>query len=530
MVVRGTASTIYYPGLRILEASGRTTGEPSGSGLPGASITYRNIQVFADSIQLDCNSNVVRARGHVRIVKGGKRLECSKLFFPLSTGDGFAITEQGNKIKPVRVKSSDLAIDIPPNGVPTQLLELEDLSQQTQMVVAKEVRLYPGDKLQFNRPKFYQEGQALFSMPMYSMALFSNTLLSEQVVSVGSQGIGVDMPLYYDLSPVSMGLFHIRHGEQNGRSSFATRPGWSLDMTQAYNSNGGNRRYTGEVNITGMSRPDWGLQWNHSQELDPDTMASFDFDLPQHRAVFAQANLTRQWSGLRMMANLSGNRSISGISSSGVQGDLTLGTMPKKVGKTGYLMSFNADANVIHSQTLGFTNGIASQGVSMQLTSQPFKLGKATNVTNYMTFGNIWANGGRGGANITSNLTLNHIFSPTASMMLAYDYQKQPLTLLGTGNHKVSTMLRMSGGSKWDLFLFGSMMLDERNSTLVSDINYVIAPRWHLSLSSTIQQFSTASYRDFSLGIGRTVGGRDIVISYSTFNHRFFFDLQASRF
>ena len=34
-----------------------------------------------------------------------------------------------------------------------------------------------------------------------------------------------------------------------------------------------------------------------------------------------------------------------------------------------------------------------------------------------------WANEGRGGANVTSNVTLTHVFSPTASMQFGYDYQ-----------------------------------------------------------------------------------------------------------
>lgn len=529
VMFQGTAVTAYYPGIRFLEASGRTTGEQT-SGLPGASLVFRNIQIFADTIQMDCNTNIVKARGHVRIIKGGKRLEASRLFFPLMSGDGFAITAVGRRLTPVHVKGSDLSTDVPPNGVAPQFFEMEDLAQHPQVVLARQIRLFPGDKLQFVRPKFFQEGQQILSMPYYSMALFSSTLIQEQMLSVGSNGLGVDVPLYFDMSPVSMGRFQIRHGEQNGRSAFATRPGWSLDMIQAYNSNGGDHRYAGEFNITGITNSDWGVRWNHSHELNQNTMSSLYLDVPQHRALFGQANLTHQWNNLRFMANISGNRSINGLSASGEEADFSVGTMPKKIAGTPYMMSLNADANMLHTKSLGFTNSVTSQSMNMQLTSMALRLGKQTSLSNYMTFGNVWANEGRGGANVTSNLTLMHSFGPRASMQLAYDYQKQPLTLLGTGNHKISTMLRISGGSKWDLFLFGSSMLDALNSTLVSDFNYSIAPRWHVNFSSTLQQFTTASYRDFSLGIARTVGGRDVVLSYSTFNHRFYFDLQANRF
>ena len=88
----------------------------------------------------------------------------------------------------------------------------------------------------------------------------------------------------------------------------------------------------------------------------------------------------------------------------------------------------------------------------------------------------------------------------------------------------------LNGGSHWNFYMLSSMVLDARNSSVIGDLSYSIAPRWRLTFNSTMQQLATASYRDFAMGIARSVFGRDIVFSYSTFNHRFFFDLEAGRF
>jgi hypothetical protein len=115
-------------------------------------------------------------------------------------------------------------------------------------------------------------------------------------------------------------------------------------------------------------------------------------------------------------------------------------------------------------------------------------------------------------------------------LQATYDFAKSPYALGFMGSHRLSSSLSMSAGNKWSLYAFGSMMLDAQNSSFVSDLNYQIAPRWRLSLASTLQTFNTAKFKDYTIGIGRSIGGRDFVFSYSTYTHRFFFDLQASRF
>jgi hypothetical protein len=340
----------------------------------------------------------------------------------------------------------------------------------------------------------------------------------------------VDIPLYYDLSATSTGIFHVRHGERAGRSSFATQPGWSLDMIQDYNSSGTARRYTGQFGFTGISRSDWGFRWNHSQEFNSDTRASFNLDLPQHRAVFLSTNLNRELGPLHLGLNLSGNRSLSGYHASGMEADTYLETTPSKVGKTGYMMAYGATASTIHNKNEGFSNSVASEGLQTRFFSKPFSLGGGTTLTNYITVGHTWTSQGRSGPSLLSTLTANHTFRGGASLQMTYDFTETPAALIDSGKHRLSTTFAMNGGDKWNLFFYNSMLLDARVNTTITDFNFALAPRWRLTLSATLQQFAGSQFRDYQLGFARSIGGRDFVLSSSTYSHRFFFDLEASRF
>jgi hypothetical protein len=525
----GTKSLLYSANERVLEATGKQRAE-GDQGLPGAILTYRNIEIVADTIQVSCTDNVVRAIGHVRISRSGKRLQCLKLNFPLLGKDGVAMVETDKRIQPVKVKAVDLSTTPLTEGIAAPVFQLADIGSAPQLIEATQVRLFPGEKLQFKRPKFYTDGQKLVAMPFYSLPLYSTQLFTDQFVSVGSQGLGVDVPLYYDLSAGSTGIFHVRHGERGGRSSFATRPGWSLDMIQQYNSSGTARRYTGELGLTGLSRTDWGFRWNHSQEFNADTRGSVNFDLPQHRAAFLSTNLNRDFGPLHLGLNMSANRALSGYRASGSELDGFLETTPTKVGKTGYRMAYGITAMSASNKNEGFSNSLASQGVQARFYSKPFTLGRSTSVTNYFTVGNAWTDRGRSGPSLLSTVTASHTFSGGANLQMTYDFAQTPATLIDSGKHRLSTTFAMSGGSKWNLFVYNSMFLDASISSTITDFNFAIAPRWRMTLSATLQQFAGSQFRDYQLGFARSIGGRDFVLSYSTFSHRFFFDLEASRF
>ncbi len=523
------AGTVMYSAVdRVVDALGRPRPPDDDNSIPGAHLTYRNMEVFADHIQLDCSMNAVRASGHVHLRRGSHRVTAGTLFYPLTAGDGYAVAEMDRRLRPVKITGSELKMTPAEHGISPKMLQMVDLSGANLIITARQVLVFPGEKLQFKRPQFYQDGQKLMSMPFYSVGLFSNQLFTDQFMSVGSQGFSVDMPLYYDLTPGSMGIFSIRHGQQLGANVGAVQPGWSLDLLQSYNSLGVANRYTGQVGITGMTRSDWGVRWNHSQQFAPDTRATFLLDFPQHRSVYGSGNLQRQFGEFLMGLNLNANTSFSGPVSEGNSADTYLETMPKKVGKTGYTYSLAATAAYNNLKLLNTVTRTSSEGIQARFNSASFRLDKDTTLTNYFSLGNAWAVGQPSGITALGSLAATRTFKH-ASVQLSYDYTRQP-TLLTDGNHRFSANLMAHGSSKWNLMLYASAYVDSNASSLVADFNYAFLPRWRWISTATLQRFTIGSYRDIQFGIGRTVGGREVVIEYSTFSHRIFFDMQAGRF
>jgi hypothetical protein len=526
--IQSSGSLIYSAEDRVVEATGKPRKEERKR--PGAHLSYRNIEIFADSLQLDCMANTVRAFGEVVLRRGAARRQCGRLYYELHTGKGLAIAEINHRMGPVSIQGNDLQMEPVATAIAPKFLEMVDLSTAKLVIAARHILVFPGEKLQFKRPEFFQDGVKLLSMPFYALGLYAHQLFTDQFLGVGTQGLSLDMPLYYDLTPSSTGIFRIRHGERAGRSVYATRPGWALDLTHAYNSLGGPRRYTGEIGLSGINRSDWGFRWNHSQEFSENTRGSLFLDFPQHRGIFGSTYLNHRMGTVQMGLNLAANRTFSGYSSNGTEGNLYLETVPRKVGHTGYMMAFGATAGMSEMRTGSFRVTTVSQGLQARFFSNPFRLDRNTTLTNYLTLGNVWTNQGTAGTSVLASVAVSHSFGGGSNLQLTYDFTQQPTHFIGFGKHRVGASFYASGGDKWSFYLYGTALLDANNTSLISDFRYTFAPRWHFSLSTTIQKYATADYRDFEMGIARSIGGRDLVISYSTLNHRFFFDLQASRF
>jgi hypothetical protein len=202
-----------------------------------------------------------------------------------------------------------------------------------------------------------------------------------------------------------------------------------------------------------------------------------------------------------------------------------------KVAKTGYTMSVGGTTTDSHMQTANYISDGLTEDLHMRFMSNQFRLDRQTSLSNSFSVGNVWANGGTvaGGASLLATLSANRQLFKSSSIQLTYDYSRLPSEYTG-GSHRLSANLTASAGTKWSLYLYNTMMLDAQSSSTTADFNYTFASRWRVTMSGTMQSFSGSQYRDYDIGIARTLLGKDLLISYSTYNHRVFFDLEASRF
>lgn len=524
--VQASGSLIYAAAERVIEASSKPPGASEHT-LPGARLTYRSLEVLAERLQLDCTANTLRASGHVTLSRGKRQVTCARLFYNIMTGKGFAVMEQGRTLAPVALEGHDIAVTPSEQGIAPRYFEMADLSEARLVIVARQILLFPGDKLQLKRPRFYEDGQHLFTLGYYSLSLYSAQLFSDQFLSLGTQGVGLDVPLYYDLSPVSKGLFRVRYGERYG-SSYARRPGFAMDVLQSYNSLARTGRYSGEFGFTGLSRGDWGFRWTHSQEFGLDTLTSMHVDFPQHRSVFGSANVSRRLGNLRLGLNGTANTTLTGIASSGTHADVYAETAPVKLKGTPAMYAFGGNVSTTRLRSTSYRNYSLSEGLRARLFTPSIRLDNATTLTNAISVGHLWNNSGSSGMSVIASVSGMRSLGGNRLVQMGYDYVHQP-TPSYEGDHRLSLSVGASE-ARFGAYLYNTVMLDTGALSLIGDLQFTVAPRWRLGLSASVQRYESGSYSDMVVGVARNIGGRDIVLSYSTFNHRIMLDMEATRF
>lgn len=518
----------------------------------GAKVTYRNIEITADTLQLQAHgslfpspdtvsapNNLVRAVGTVQLKRGDEKREYANLRYNLETGEGEAERTANGKFALVRIKGARLEETLD-NQIARESFALEDISGSAVTVVTRSISLEPNSKLQLRRATFYLDGSKTLSLPYHIMSLSQKSLFSEQIVGYGANGVTVDFPLYYDVRPTAVGTAHIRHGARVGSSAYSGRPGWSLDLEHAYNGRGG---MDGNVEVTGVTRQDWGARWNHAQRLDSATNSYLYVDFPNHRDLFGNANLSRRFRGFTLNANASASRTLfdNGAGDSTTAGDLRgqvyAETNPYSVNGNRYLrysLSLSTGRQGYFGPNAPEAFNTRTAGIRFYTT--PVPLGKRTSLSQSLSVGQTWISGGDGsardGASILGTLSLAHTLTPRNTLRLNYDYTRTPRisAASSTGQHRLGANLSLFGSDRWNLSVSGTKSLDAPYGSVYGSMNVSLGGPWRGRITLASSRFSTTSYQDIEYALVRRIAGRDFALYYSTTAKRLQLDLTGVRF
>lgn len=516
----------------------------------GARIFFRNITVSADALQLNVADNSLVAVGNVQLTRGDVKQTYSSLRFQLMQAQGIGATEdaeQGRRslftVRGPRLEQTPLT---PVVGNPEHEAALADLSTETIMVVARSLALEPGRWLQFRRATFYIDGVKTVSLPYHVMALGQDSLFQEQIVGYGPTGLTVDFPLYYDVRPSGVGTFHIRRAPRVGSSAYATRPGWSLDLEQGYNAAG---KLDGTFELTGMTRKDWGARLRHGQRFDGATRANLFVDFPNHRDLFANTQLSRQFRGFTLNGMASGSRSttvdpVSGERASGgdLRGQLFAETNPHAllgIAPLRYTLNVSTARQSFYGPNALAQGIVQTQTANVRLFTNPLPLGRQTSLTQTLSLGKTWVGGGanqfglRDGPSILGTTSLNRLLTGLGSAQITYDYAQTPQfgsSTIFTGRHRLSLNTFLTKGTAWNLSLAASQGLDSPQSSLFGTLDFSLGGPWRGRAALSASRAGAFRYRDIEYALVRRIAGRDVALYYSTTSKRFQLDLSGARF
>jgi hypothetical protein len=499
----------------------------------GAKLTFRNMEITADRLQLSCADLILRGRDNVTIKRAGKTLKATRLYYSLQSGDGYAIAVQNNRLETVVLAGDNLRVEPSKTPIPTSYTSLPELQVKLN-IVAKSITYFPGDRLQFRRPTFYQDQVKILALPFYELGLYSTELFTDQFLSVGTNGFGLQLPFYYNLSPRGDGIVYLRHQQPLGRGYYASQPGWAIDVIQGYSSQG-DHRYEGAYGFTNLTRSDWTFRFNHNQEFNSKTQGSFDLEFPRHNSIFSAANFSHQMKAVRIGADFSGGQTFTSDKTTTSQANLFAETVPHPLlGARGYQYTFGTNYTTGQTRT-GLSDvknyNQTSENATMRIFSKPVLLDKRTTFSNSFTFGHTWSDTGGTGLSALATLTLDHTLPGGGAINLTYDYVNQPRSVFSAnGRQRLSATFTTQSNKRFQAFAFGSAYLDAPEASILADVSYKLDSRWRLIGAITLQRFEDQSYNDIEFIIGRRIGARELQLAYSTQTKRISFDFTATRF
>ena len=498
----------------------------------GSRVGFRNVVINADRMHVRCDDMIVRAINNVMIKRGKKTQKLSRLYYSLALGKGYAIAEYKGRLQTVAISGNDLALEPLKNPIPNTFMALPTL-QVRLVIVARSITYFPGEKLQFRQPKFYQDQVQLLTMPYYEMALNSEELFSDQFISVGTNGFGLELPIYAGLTPTSKTIFYLRHQQQVGRGYFSQSRGWSLDAFQGYNSVNGNRS-EGTYGFTGLARGDWGFRWLHNHEFNAGTQGSMYLDFPQHQGVLSNINLNQQQKKIRWGTNFTAGQLFGGTGDRSIQNNFYAETQPR---------TFMRSKEMLYTFGTNLTNGSATlssggnsysestQNINLRAFSKPIPLDKRWTLSHSYTFGQTFTNYGESGITTAASFSLDHVMQKGGTFNFTYDFLNAPASNFGVvGHHRIGVNYNISSSKRTQISIFGSAFADTPQSSILLDMVYRFNGDWRTIVTGTFQKFDGQSFNDLQLTLGRRIGARELQLTYSTFLKRISLDLTATRF
>ncbi|HEX8464410.1 MAG TPA: hypothetical protein VF627_07310 [Abditibacterium sp.] len=424
-------------------------------------------------------------------------------------------------------------------------------------VAARRLRVFPRDKVQFERASIFFNGQKAYGVPLYVLPLDGSFNPTTDLVSFNSQGgVKLNVPFYYQASQAGTGAIYLRHEPGSGFST--QRGGLSLALDQQYWLS---PRSHGSFSVDQLGRGAWNLNFQHQMQLSPNTSSSFFLNMPRHRDVFARASVVRDLRAMQVGLEAFYDRP------NGQQDNLRTQfyarMRPKVIGASGWSYTLGANALAVRriAQTVRLNSNGSGSGGGVGLPGQGGGNGSGTATRTRPLLGQTltaslqsplispwrgsgftanllatafnYSDGRRGAApGITAGFSQR---LGRADVRLDYTYDRSSLGLYGSASdsftHYVSGSLSAQLTPKIGIASFLSHSLRDGSTYGSADLSYYFAPQWRAGLFSDYSSFlDSNAFLNYGWSIGRTIGSREVSVNYDANRGRIYLELGNPRF
>lgn len=487
----------------------------------GVNITSRGLSIDAQEAQIDVSKNILRARAdigssNIVLKRGNRKVEASALYYNLTSMNGVIITPADDGAKRMLFRGRDLYTQ--PDNEPDKkaTFDFTPVSDCTMFIKAKSMVIRPGEEIKIKRANFYLAGDKTLSMPLYVVSLKGNSGGANQMLGYGTEGLRLDVPFYYSLTPYTTGALRLKRSDDSGWG-YSTQPGWQLDMEQDYNFNDST---DGSLALNRITSNDWGARWTQNKELSEDSQLYSYLDFPLHSNLYSSLNYSKSLKNYSMSMNFRGNKLRGRDGTYRTDTYIRSHSKPLLGGALNYSLSSKLSYDSTSSSPLG-------SGLGLQFFGKPIQTGKGS-ISTSLNLGHTWG-GYYDGSSANANACYSTPLSNIGSLGLDYNYAWNN-SVNGSCDQRLSMNLDLTPPGRWSANLYTTRGFMDDSLSSYLRINYRFLPTWRLNLLGTYQRYDTYRYLDEEAALSKAIGNQEISIIWSKSYGRFRVEFNALKF
>ncbi|MCE5314585.1 MAG: invasin domain 3-containing protein [Armatimonadota bacterium] len=491
----------------------------------GVKIYSRGLTITAEEAQIDVKNNILRARArlggdNIIIERGDKSISASAFYYSFKTMSGVLLTPADDGARRLLFRGRDMFTQ--PDEEPDAKIkfDFEPIAQSNMFIRARSMLISPGKEIKIKRANFYMEGDKVLSVPLHVVPLSGDSSGVGQIFTYGTEGMSMNLPIYYSLTPNGTGSVRVRHSDSS--TGWNNYGGWRVNLEQEYTSGASTE---GKVAITRVTSGDWGLNWNNRSEYDDDSRLYTYIDFPSHKNLYSTIDYNRPLGDYTFSMNVRGTKRTSY--------DPTYSSSAYIQSKSKPLLA-NGAVSYAYTTRLTYNNSISSDegsktssAVGLQFYGKSFGLGQGRIGTS-ATVQQEWG-GSSPGKSVYANVGYSRSLSTIGSFSTNYTYSFADAES-GYNAQRISTSLSLRPSRLWSSNLYLTYRLDNGNISAYGKFGYSILTDWRLGVETSYQKLSYSDYSDAEFSLSRAFGRQEGSIIWSQSRKRFRVEFTALSF
>lgn len=487
----------YDAGERLIDSAG------------GVKIYHRGLEIDADQAQIDLKRTVLRAKNgkeDITIRRGDKQVAASALYYDFNAMSGVILTPAETGARRMTLRGRDLLVQEDANPDKLATFDFTPIGEAAMFIKARSIVVRPGEEIKFTRAEFFLDGDRVLGVPLHVESLKSQGSGVSRILTYGTEGLRLDLPFYYSLTPNGTGAVRLRHAQPGGWGYYSGPSGWQVDLEQEYTRGGSTE---GKLSLNRITSGDWGARWTQRREFDNDSQIYSFLDFPAHRSLYGSFDYSRSFRDYTVNAYMRGDkvRGRDGRYSSSAY--LQTRAKPLAGGALTYAVSsrFSFD-----SLSAPGTSKLGT-GVGLQLYGRPMQFGSSSGLATSVQFTHDWG-GSYPGSTINANAGYYRSLGRIGQLGLNYTYSWAD-AIAGYTSQRVSADLSLTPSDRWRAYLYLTKGLTDESTSAFGEISYAFSPTWRIHVLGTVQDYYGFTYRDTEIALAKAIGRQEARIIWS---------------